>query len=240
MEKKQRGEEKGREEKEGEEKGGKEQGGKEEGGNRGGKAHSGSLWMFIRLCEVRAGVCLPGAKGIVEHRGGRNGASSSQNELGRGQSDKQRGVAVKEADPEGLAGEQHRSHCAGSRLRKGQGQLLPGWEPPATAAVQGDVPGAPGTQTAANRAGASAVINVLEECWWCSTAPVRRRLMPAEEESGISLEQMKCRGHTQDKRAKQESHSPSHAPLRAAWSRGKLGKSHWKSHSWSCVVPSHS
>lgn len=144
---------------------------------------------------------------------------------------------MQEANPEGLAGEQHRSHCAGSGLRSGQGQLLPGWEPPAPAAVQGDVPGAPGTQTAANRAAASAVINVLEQCWWCSTAPMRRRLlMPAAEESGISSEQMKGRGHTWDKRTRQEIHSPSHAPLRAAWSRG----SSWKSHSGSCVVPSHS
>lgn len=110
-----------REKKEGEEKGGKEQGGKEEGGNRGGKADSGSLWMFIRSCEVRAGVCLPGAKGTVEHRGGRNGASSSQNELGRGQSDKQRRVAVKEADPEGLAGEQHRSTAQGLGSGRGRG-----------------------------------------------------------------------------------------------------------------------
>lgn len=83
MEKKQRGEEKGEkeqggEEKGGEEKGGKEQGGKEQGGNRGGKAHSGSLWMFLRSCKVRAGVCLPGAKGTKEHKD-RNGASNSQN-----------------------------------------------------------------------------------------------------------------------------------------------------------------
>lgn len=208
MAKKQQGEEK-----EGEEKGGKGQGGKEQGGNRGGKAHSGSLWTSIRSCEVRAGVCLPGAEGAVEHREGRTDASSSQNELGRGQSDKQRGVAVEEANPEGLAGEQQRSLCAGSRLRDGQGQLLPGWEPPARAAVQGDVPGAPGTQRAANRAAACAVIHVLEHCWWCSTAPMRGRLMPSAEESGISSEQTKCRGHTRDKRTKQEILSPSRVPL---------------------------
>lgn len=178
--------------------------------------------MLIRSCEVRAGLCLPGAKGAVQHKEDRNGASSSQKELGRAQSDKQRGVAVEEANPEGLAGEQHRSHCAGSQLRNGQGQLLPGWEPPARAAVQGDVPGAPGTQTALNRAGVSAVFNVLKH--WCSTAPMRKRLMPAAEESGISSEQMKCRGHTQDKRTKQVIHSPSPVPLRAGWSRGF----HWE------------
>lgn len=110
---------------------GQEEGGEEEGGNRGGKAHLEVCGCSV--CEGRAGVCLPGAKGAVEHREDSNGASSSQNELGKGQSDQQRGVAVEEANPEGLAGEQHCSPCAGSRLRSRQGQLLPGWEPPARA-----------------------------------------------------------------------------------------------------------
>lgn len=142
--------------------------------------------MFIRSCEVRARFCLPGAKGTVEHREDRNGASSSQNELGRGQRDKQRGVGVEEANPEGLAGEQHRSLCAGSRRRNGQGQVLPGWEPPVSAAVQGDVPGAPGTQTAPNRACASAFISILKHLWWCSTASMRKRLIPSAGRAGLA------------------------------------------------------
>lgn len=142
--------------------------------------------MFIRSCEVGAGFCLPGAKGAVEHREDRIGASSSQNELGGGQSDKQRGVGVEEANPEGLAGEQHRSHCAGSQRRNGRGQLLPRWEPPVSAAMQGDVPGAPGTQRAPNRACASAFIDVLKHLWWCSTASVRKRLIPSAGRAGLA------------------------------------------------------
>lgn len=51
-------------------------------------------------------MSLPGAKGRAKLRGDRNGASSSQNELGREQSDEQRGVGFREGKPEGSVGEQ--------------------------------------------------------------------------------------------------------------------------------------
>lgn len=51
--------------------------------------------------------------------------SSSQNELGRGQSDKQRGVGVREAKPEGFAGEQRCSRCMESRVQVRNGRRQP-------------------------------------------------------------------------------------------------------------------
>lgn len=40
---------------------------------------------------------------------------------------------------------------------------------------------------------------------------------PVSGESGISSEQMRCRGHTWNKRTKQRIHSPGRAPLRGGW-----------------------
>lgn len=70
----------------------------------------------------------------------RNGASSGQSELGRGQSDKQGRVGVREVKPEVFAREPHRSHCAGSgagkQVRNGQTQPVPHGEVVVDTAVQ--------------------------------------------------------------------------------------------------------
>lgn len=78
-----------------------------------------------RSCEVQACCCLPEAKGTVKLREDRNDASSSQNELGREQSDKQRGVGVKEPRAEGFAGERHRSRGMGTGVQASSGHTQP-------------------------------------------------------------------------------------------------------------------
>lgn len=91
--------------------------------------------LTLEVCVVRSMSLFFACLKLREDR---NGASSSQNELGRGQSDKRRGVGVREANPEGFAGEQRCSRCMESRVqvRNGRRQPVPRGEVVVDAAVR--------------------------------------------------------------------------------------------------------